>query len=157
MGDAAEHRFTLMPARQVAWIVFAALVTWGGLWLTIAVLRPLTAKPGPPPTGFFLAMLPLMPLLAAAPAWGLGGTLVVAIEPGRVLVRRDRPGRRGRSFALMIPPGARPCFAVERMRGRYRKQGMLVVSAGDALLRVEEVAAFTTLSEIAATLNRQGA
>ncbi len=157
MGDAAEHRFTLIPARQAARIVLAAVATWGGLWLLIEVLRPYTADPGPPLKGFFLAMLPVALLLAAGPAWGLGGTLVVTMEPGRVLVRRDRPGRRGRPFVLVVPAGARPHFAVERMRGRNRSQGVLLMSTGGAITRVEEVAGFSTLSEIAATLNGQGA
>jgi len=153
MGDAAEHKFTLMPARTVAWIGFAVLMTWGGLWLLIAVLGPLTAHPEPPPTGFFLAMLPVVLLLLIGPAWGLGGTLVVTREPGRVLVRRDRPGRRGKPVVIMVPPGARLNFGVDRMRGRSRNYGMLLVAAGQSLTRIDEMAGFARLSEIAATLN----
>jgi hypothetical protein len=155
MGDAGEHRFTLMPARGVAWIVLAVVLTWGGLWLVIATLAPYTARPAPVPAGFFLAMLPVVLLLAVGPAWGLGGTLVVTTEPGRLLVRRDRPFRRGTPVVITVPPGARLDFAVERMRGRNRNYGMLRVSAGQSLTRIDEMAGFTVLSEIAATLKQR--
>lgn len=153
MGDVAEHKFTLMPARTVAWIGFAGLMTWGGLWLLVAVLGPLTARPEPPPTGFFLAMLPVVLLLLMGPVWGLGGTLVVTMEPGRALVRRDRPGRPGKPVVIVVPPGARLNFGVDRMRGRNRNHGMLLVAAGQSLTRIDEMAGFSRLSEIAATLN----
>jgi hypothetical protein len=156
MGDVGEQIFKLMPARQVAWILAGALATWGGLWLLIAALKPLTVDPTPPPAGFFLAMLPVVLLVAAGPIWGLGGTLVVTTTPGRVVVRHDRPGRRGTPLSVAIRGGARPQFAVERMRSRRnRNYGVLLVSGGDGFEPTGVMAGFELLTGIAAELNGQ--
>lgn len=154
MTDDREHRFQLLPRRQVAAILLALLATWAGIWLLLALLTPLTADPKPVPPGFFLAMLPLLLLVAAGPIWGLGGTLVVTFHPDRLVVRRDRPGKPGAPLVVPLPPGARVLFCVQRpTRRKQRNQGILHVEVDGRLNRLADTAAHDVFTAIAATLN----
>jgi hypothetical protein len=149
-----EHEFGLLPRRHAAKLLLVVLATWAAVWLLIAALKPLTVDPRPPPAGFFVAMLPLMLLVACGPMWGLGGTLIVTRAPDRLVVRRDRPGRRGEPVVVPLRPDAAPRFSAQQLQHRkQRDQGVLYVDVDGRTTRLVDTALYLELVRIAAELN----
>jgi|GEM_PF-4024330 len=104
--------------------------------------------------GFFLAMVPLMMLITLGPIWGLGGHIVVRARADGLGVARVRVLHRSeRNVAFAA--GVRPTIALDRLGGRYKRQGVLSVTVpGRERVVLVQSALFDVLEPIRAQLER---
>jgi hypothetical protein len=144
----AERTFSLLRWQHAAYTLAGLLAFWAGFWL-LSVLTQ-----GHLPAGFFLAMAPVLALTLAAQYWGLGGRLVIEVQPGLVRARRDRWPVRGKVIEVRGAAGDRPAFVVERLTlKRFYPQGQLFVELGGKRTPLVSYAEYRPLAEIAAELN----